>query len=213
MVSVVEDSLLLGCNTIFVGTAHPLTWCHILRDLNSWPEYILSVIFEYVFQGCVSKLVDTLKNQMNIVIGVGVGIGVIECLGLIFSLILCFGIRKLCVALCQCILTDYCCVRFMMGRHDVVTLWLAEMWTAKYGFEFQNMIYKTSVVMLEVNFLFNSCIVKVLAVVCCNWGLTVGGLSCWTDISMIETIHLSYRFKAGIFACKGKQSSWSTALI
>jgi len=30
------------------------------------------------------------------------------------------------------------------------------------------MIYKTSVVMLEVNFLFDSCIVKVLAVVCCN---------------------------------------------
>jgi CD81 antigen len=32
---------------------------------------------------------------MSIVVGVGIGIGVIECLGLIFSLILCCGIRNM----------------------------------------------------------------------------------------------------------------------
>lgn len=90
-----SDSECCGGFAVFVGTAHPLTWCHILRDLNSRPEYILSVIFEYMFQGCVSKLVDTLKNHMSIVIGVGIGIGIIECLGLIFSLILCCGIRNM----------------------------------------------------------------------------------------------------------------------
>jgi len=92
-------------------------------------------------------------------------------------------------------------------------LWLSEIWTAKYVFEFQNMIYNTFVVMLEVNFLFDSCIVKVLAVRCYNWGLRMVGLSCWTHISLTETIHLSYLSKAGIFACKGKESGWSAALI
>lgn len=46
-------------------------------------------------EGCVSKLVDTLKNHMSIVLGVGIGIGIVECLGLLFSLILCCGIRNL----------------------------------------------------------------------------------------------------------------------
>lgn len=46
-------------------------------------------------EGCVTKLLDTLKSHMSIVVGVGIGIGVIECLGLIFSLILCCGIRNM----------------------------------------------------------------------------------------------------------------------
>jgi len=53
---------------------------------------ITNVIYN---EGCVSKLIDTLKNHISIVIGVGIGIGIIECLGLIFSLILCCGIRNM----------------------------------------------------------------------------------------------------------------------
>jgi hypothetical protein len=49
----------------------------------------------YLFQGCVNKLIDALKNHMSIVVGVGIGIGIIECLGLLFSLILCCGIRNM----------------------------------------------------------------------------------------------------------------------
>jgi len=37
--------------------------------------------------------------------------------------------------------------------------------------EFQNVIHKTFVVMLDGNFLLDNCIVKMLAVMCCNWGL------------------------------------------
>jgi CD81 antigen len=48
-----------------------------------------------LLQGCVTKLLDALKSHMNIVVGVGIAIGVIECLGLIFSLVLCCGIRNM----------------------------------------------------------------------------------------------------------------------
>ena len=48
----------------------------------------------FVLQGCIDKLIDTLKSHMSIVIGVGIFIGVVECLGLIFSLVLCCGIRN-----------------------------------------------------------------------------------------------------------------------
>ncbi|XP_076759683.1 CD9 antigen [Xylocopa sonorina] len=40
-------------------------------------------------EGCIDKLTVTLKNQKNIVIGVTAVIGILELLGLIFSLILC----------------------------------------------------------------------------------------------------------------------------
>lgn len=46
-------------------------------------------------EGCVDKLIDTLKKHISIVLGVGIGIGVIELMGLIFSLILCCGIRNM----------------------------------------------------------------------------------------------------------------------
>ncbi|XP_060825069.1 CD9 antigen-like [Bombus pascuorum] len=40
-------------------------------------------------EGCVNKLMDTLNGQRNIVIGVTAGVGILELLGLIFSIMLC----------------------------------------------------------------------------------------------------------------------------
>ncbi|XP_033220282.1 CD9 antigen-like [Belonocnema kinseyi] len=46
-----------------------------------------------VFQdGCMDKLVEALKSQGIIILGVAIGVGVLEFLGLIFSLILCCAI-------------------------------------------------------------------------------------------------------------------------
>ncbi|KDR08608.1 CD82 antigen, partial [Zootermopsis nevadensis] len=46
-------------------------------------------------EGCIDKLIHTLKKHMSIVVGVGIAIIIIECLGLIFSLILCCEIRTM----------------------------------------------------------------------------------------------------------------------
>ncbi|KAG7190024.1 hypothetical protein KM043_006174 [Ampulex compressa] len=43
-------------------------------------------------EGCIDKLVEALKSQSSIVIGVAIGIGILELLGLIFSLVLCCAI-------------------------------------------------------------------------------------------------------------------------
>lgn len=43
-------------------------------------------------EGCMDKLVDALKNQSNIVLGVAIGVGILELFGLIFSLVLCCAI-------------------------------------------------------------------------------------------------------------------------
>ncbi|XP_069696296.1 CD9 antigen-like isoform X2 [Periplaneta americana] len=53
---------------------------------------ILNVIYS---DGCIDKVIEALKNHMNILLGIGIGIGVIECLGLVFSLIRCCGIRNM----------------------------------------------------------------------------------------------------------------------
>uniref|UniRef100_A0A1W7RAS4 Tetraspanin n=1 Tax=Hadrurus spadix TaxID=141984 RepID=A0A1W7RAS4_9SCOR len=44
--------------------------------------------------GCVKKLEKAFKNNLTIVAGVGIGLGVIQILGLIFSIILCCAIRN-----------------------------------------------------------------------------------------------------------------------
>lgn len=46
----------------------------------------------FSFQGCIDKLIDALNSQKSIVIGVAAGIGILELLGLIFSLVLCCAI-------------------------------------------------------------------------------------------------------------------------
>lgn len=45
-------------------------------------------------QGCIDKLVDVVKAHMYIVTGVTIGIIVVEVLGIIFALVLCFGINR-----------------------------------------------------------------------------------------------------------------------
>ncbi|KAK9297654.1 hypothetical protein QLX08_008708 [Tetragonisca angustula] len=47
---------------------------------------------EIYSEGCIDKLLDVLNSQKNIVIGVAAGIGILELLGLIFSLVLCCAI-------------------------------------------------------------------------------------------------------------------------
>ncbi|XP_063233863.1 CD9 antigen isoform X2 [Bacillus rossius redtenbacheri] len=44
-------------------------------------------------KGCISKLIDTLRQHMNVVLGVGLAIVVIEVLGLVFSLALCCAVH------------------------------------------------------------------------------------------------------------------------
>lgn len=44
--------------------------------------------------GCIKKLEDALKSNLTIVAGVGIGLGVIQILGLIFSIVLCCAIRN-----------------------------------------------------------------------------------------------------------------------
>ncbi|XP_053977329.1 CD9 antigen-like [Hylaeus anthracinus] len=43
-------------------------------------------------EGCIDKLMDVLNSQKNVVIGVTAGVGILELLGLIFSLVLCCAI-------------------------------------------------------------------------------------------------------------------------
>lgn len=59
--------------------------------VKAWLRSNLTNSFFYL-QGCIDKLMDALNSQKNIVIGVAAGIGILELLGLIFSLILCCAI-------------------------------------------------------------------------------------------------------------------------
>ncbi|XP_015510806.1 CD9 antigen isoform X1 [Neodiprion pinetum] len=52
-------------------------------------DEIGSVIYE---EGCLNKLVDALVRHMSIVLGVTIGAGILELLGLIFALVLCCAI-------------------------------------------------------------------------------------------------------------------------
>nr|CAD7443156.1 unnamed protein product [Timema bartmani]CAD7460419.1 unnamed protein product [Timema tahoe] len=45
-------------------------------------------------QGCIDKMIETLRQHMSIVLGVGLGIIIIEALGLVFSLVLCCAIHN-----------------------------------------------------------------------------------------------------------------------
>ncbi|KAJ9582598.1 hypothetical protein L9F63_023057 [Diploptera punctata] len=65
--------------------------CKSARSVSGIAAAVSNIIHS---EGCIDKLIDTLKSHMNIVIGVGIFIGVVECLGLIFSLVLCCGIRN-----------------------------------------------------------------------------------------------------------------------
>lgn len=72
--------------------------------------------------------------------------------------------------MCVCVCEQTALSRFMMGRYDiqVAGIVISRDVNSEICFELHNVIYKTSVVMLEVNFLFDICVVKVLAVMCCN---------------------------------------------
>ncbi|XP_076241394.1 tetraspanin-8 [Calliopsis andreniformis] len=64
------------------------TTCKQVRNIK-----IGSVVSPEIYsEGCVDKLMDALNSHKNIVIGVASGIGILEFLGLIFSLILCCAI-------------------------------------------------------------------------------------------------------------------------
>jgi hypothetical protein len=59
-------------------------------------DHLHSVLFAFdLFQGCIDKLIYLLKSHLSIVVGVGIALAIIECLGLVFSLILCCGIRNM----------------------------------------------------------------------------------------------------------------------
>lgn len=45
-------------------------------------------------EGCTDKVVHVIKSNMNIVTGVAIGIIIIEVIGIIFSLVLCFAINR-----------------------------------------------------------------------------------------------------------------------
>ncbi|XP_012280819.1 CD9 antigen [Orussus abietinus] len=62
--------------------------CNVARDIK-FGDIVNPVIYS---EGCMDKLVDALKSQSNIVLGVTLGVGILELLGLIFSLILCCAI-------------------------------------------------------------------------------------------------------------------------
>ncbi|XP_029036998.1 CD9 antigen-like [Osmia bicornis bicornis] len=64
------------------------TVCKIARNIK-----VASIINPAIYsEGCIDKLMDALKSQKNIVIGVAAGVGILELLGLIFSLVLCCAI-------------------------------------------------------------------------------------------------------------------------
>ncbi|CAK9824393.1 CD9 antigen [Anthophora retusa] len=66
------------------------TACKAARNIK-----VASIVSPAIYsEGCIHKLMDTLNNQKNIVIGVVAGIGIVELLGLIFSLVLCYGIHS-----------------------------------------------------------------------------------------------------------------------
>ncbi|PSN32979.1 CD9 antigen [Blattella germanica] len=65
--------------------------CNSARAIAGIASKLSDVIYD---EGCIDKLMNTLKKYSNILIGIGISIGVVECLGLIFSIILCCGIRN-----------------------------------------------------------------------------------------------------------------------
>lgn len=44
--------------------------------------------------GCVTQLKKYLKDHLTIIIGIGIGVGIVQILGLIFSIVLCCAIRN-----------------------------------------------------------------------------------------------------------------------
>ncbi|XP_076301256.1 CD82 antigen isoform X2 [Lasioglossum baleicum] len=60
--------------------------CAAAREIKVASEVNFHAIYN---EGCIDKLMDFLNSQKNVVIGVAAGIGVLELLGLIFSLVLC----------------------------------------------------------------------------------------------------------------------------
>ncbi|XP_026481249.1 tetraspanin-11-like [Ctenocephalides felis] len=44
--------------------------------------------------GCIDKLVETIRDHMSWVIGIAIGVAVLELLGLIFSVVLCCAIKR-----------------------------------------------------------------------------------------------------------------------
>lgn len=45
-------------------------------------------------KGCIDAMEDFIKSNLNIVVGIGIGLGVIQILGLIFSIVLCCAIKN-----------------------------------------------------------------------------------------------------------------------
>ncbi|XP_035738180.1 CD9 antigen-like isoform X1 [Vespa mandarinia] len=59
--------------------------CELARNLK-----IADIVSPAIYnEGCIDKLVEALKSQSCIVIGVAIAVGILELLGLIFALILC----------------------------------------------------------------------------------------------------------------------------
>ncbi|KAI4497170.1 hypothetical protein M0802_007654 [Mischocyttarus mexicanus] len=59
--------------------------CDVARNFKIG-DFVSPAIYN---EGCIDKLVIAMKNQSCIVIGIAIGIGILELLGLIFALILC----------------------------------------------------------------------------------------------------------------------------
>ncbi|XP_043501836.1 CD9 antigen [Polistes fuscatus] len=59
--------------------------CNIARNFKLG-DVVSPAIYN---EGCIDKLVNALKSQSCIVIGIAIGVGIFELLGLIFALILC----------------------------------------------------------------------------------------------------------------------------
>ncbi|KZC13100.1 CD82 antigen, partial [Dufourea novaeangliae] len=60
-------------------------YCTLARNIKVGSEVSPAIYNE----GCIDRLMDALNSHKNIVIGVAAGIGILELLGLIFSLVLC----------------------------------------------------------------------------------------------------------------------------
>ncbi|XP_023233806.1 CD9 antigen-like isoform X1 [Centruroides sculpturatus] len=64
--------------------------CEEARNLKNSGED-----FEGLYsEGCVPQLKKYLKDHLTIIIGIGIGVGIVQILGLIFSIVLCCAIRN-----------------------------------------------------------------------------------------------------------------------
>jgi hypothetical protein len=52
---------------------------------NHWMFNFTNFPCFYTFQGCLDKLLDTLSTQMNIAIIVGVAVGLLQIIGIVFA--------------------------------------------------------------------------------------------------------------------------------